>query len=235
MSFLKKRKKKSISTLTLNSNSNNSNIVCVNNSNNNNNNNSNINSHGINLIINKKIKKLSSSTSCPNMLTIKEEENEKYNNNNNSDNNNNNNNNLKDTIIINWNKYTDKLIKQGYLECGILDLDSGELNSSSSCNSSVGFILSYQEWQEIKNILQGSYLTTISCSKKRFYVVASNDFIIAGRDSQNQSFILRKTQTKAIIGIFNMNKLQIDDAHKLLNDLYYEIIKDDKTEIYPVE
>ncbi|KAN0055606.1 hypothetical protein ACTA71_008722 [Dictyostelium dimigraforme] len=224
MSFLKKRKKKSTSTLTLNnSNSNNSNIVCVNNNNN-------YNNGTISIINNKKIKKLTSSASCPNMLTtIKEEENEK-NINNINNNNNNNNDNSKDIIILNWNKYTDKLIKQGYLESCILDLDSGDLNSGS-----VGFTLSYQEWQEIKNILQGSYYTTISCSKKRFYVVASNDFIIAGRDSQNQSFILRKTQTKAIIGIFDMNKLQIDDAHKILNDLYYEILKDDKTEIYPVE
>ncbi|KAN0009748.1 hypothetical protein ACTFIU_007049 [Dictyostelium citrinum] len=232
MSFLKKRKKKSTSTLTLNnSNSNNSNIVCVNNNNNNNNINSN-NNNGTNTIINKKIKKLTSSTSCPNMLTVKEEENEKYNNNSNNFNDN-----SKDIIILNWNKYTDKLIKQGYLESCILDLESGDLNSSSTSNNSsgVGFTISYQEWQEIKNILQGSYLTTISCSKKRFYVVASNDFIIAGRDSQNQSFILRKTQTKAIIGIFDMNKLQIDNAHQLINDLYYEIIKDDKNEIYPVE
>ncbi|KAK5584682.1 hypothetical protein RB653_006298 [Dictyostelium firmibasis] len=233
MSFLKRRKKKSTSTLTLNNiNSNNSNIVCVhsnnsnNNNNNNNSNNNNCNNNGI-IINNKKTKKLTSSTSCPNMLTtIKEEENDDNNNNNNS-----NINNLKDIIIIiNWNKYTDKLIKQGFLETCVLDLNSGDLNSSS-----VGFTLGYQEWQEIYNLLQGSYYTTISCSKKRFYVVASNDFIISGRDPQNQSFILRKTKRKAIIGIFDTNKLQIDNAHKLINDLYYEIINDDKSEIYPVE
>ncbi|KAM9959594.1 hypothetical protein ACTFIR_000677 [Dictyostelium discoideum] len=126
-----------------------------------------------------------------------------------------------------WDVYTKIMKEEGFLKSCILDLNDGEINSSSGVSP---LNVAYQEYQEIKNILEGNNSIYINCDSTRFFISNSNDIMITGISSNSLSFILRRTANKCIIGIFQPSTIQVDHAHCKVSDIYNKITNFDKNE-----
>ncbi|KAM9980238.1 hypothetical protein ACTFIZ_006477 [Dictyostelium cf. discoideum] len=126
-----------------------------------------------------------------------------------------------------WDVYTNIMKEEGFLKSCILDLNDGEVNSSSGISP---LNVAYQEYQEIKNILEGNNSIYINCDSTRFFISNSNDLMISGISSNSLSFILRRTTNKCIIGIFQPPTILVDHAHCKISDIYNKITNFDKNE-----
>ncbi|KAN0009747.1 hypothetical protein ACTFIU_007048 [Dictyostelium citrinum] len=157
----------------------------------------------------------------------------KKSNKNKSDNNNNNiNNSIIECISSSeddnpWDVFTNIMKEEGFLKSCILDLNDGEVNSSCGISP---FNVAYQEFQEIKNILEGKNSIYINCDSTRFFISNSNDLMISGISSTSLSFILRRTANKCIIGIFQPQTILVDHAYNKISDIYNKITNFDKNE-----
>ncbi|KAN0026945.1 hypothetical protein ACTFIU_009621 [Dictyostelium citrinum] len=129
--------------------------------------------------------------------------------------------------------YINKLINVGFIKCGVIDIDSGDMICSSK-----DFNICYVEYQEILNIFNGSTTISLLINGDRYFVRNSDDIIIHGKTALKssgstvdglQTVIIRRTKEKCIIGVFKENLTQ-EIAEKNIEEIIDDITKLNKNE-----